>query len=98
MIDLFGNEVVQAKKGDRKSVIAHKQLIALHGETAGKKCGACFHFYYRVYSKKYPKCDKSGCDGASQNNDWSSRWQACGLFEEEEKILPSTGVKEGLGK
>lgn len=50
-MDLFGHEIVEAKKGDRKSVIAHKQLIAIYGEAAGKKCGACFHFYFWVYSK-----------------------------------------------
>ena len=84
--DLFGNDVKVAKllnekTFDRKSVIAHRLLLQLHGESSGKKCGKCRFFYFRCFSKKYPKCSKSGLTGSTVNHDWSSRWKACGLFE-----------------
>ena len=90
MKDLFGIEVkpgslVKAVKGTRLSVIIHQQLIHLYGKCDGKKCGSCKHLYFRVYSKKYPKCRVSGLEGSTQNHDWSSRWLACGKYEEQVK-------------
>lgn len=87
--DLFGNEInpadliAHSKGGPRKSELAHKALLQLYGSTPGKKCKGCKWFYFRVFSKKYPKCHLSGLDGSTQNHDWSSRWQACGKYEEE---------------
>jgi hypothetical protein len=90
MKDLFGNDVTPAElikknkaSNERKSEASYKILIQLYGKTEGRKCGACKHFYFRMASKKYPKCALSGCDGHTQNHDWSSRWNACGKFEEE---------------
>lgn len=91
MQDLFGNDVPPGKMVNgkflpghnlkRKSVVAHETLLSINGTTEGKKCGACKYFYFKVASKRYPKCSKSGCKGSTVNNDWSSRWAACGLFE-----------------
>lgn len=84
--DLFGNLVkpgvlIGKNVKERKSVIAHRMLLQINGESAGNKCGKCVHMVWRSYSKSYPKCLKSGCMGHTQNHDWSSRWQACGLFK-----------------
>jgi hypothetical protein len=86
MEDLFGNEltpadVTRAKKGTRTSLLVHSQMLQLYGKKENTKCKNCVHFYFRIYAKKYPKCELSGLKGSTQNHDWSSTWQACGKFE-----------------
>jgi rubredoxin len=82
MKDLFGNDVVSldGKSKERKSVHAHKVLIALYGAIAGAKCGTCRFFYRKAQG--FPKCEVSGLTGHSFNQDWSSTWQACGKYEQ----------------
>jgi hypothetical protein len=84
MKDLFGNEIAQPTETPpkvRKSVAMHARFLNNYGITRGRKCKDCIHFFFRSYSKKYPKCAESGLTGHTQNHDWSSTWQACGKFE-----------------
>jgi hypothetical protein len=85
--DLFGGDTrlpVGKEPGKRKAEVVYKQMLTLYGLISGKKCKDCKHFYFRVYSKQYPKCKLSGCTGASRSSDWNSRWNACGKFEQSE--------------
>lgn len=82
MKDLFGIETSQgAKTKVRASVLVHKQLVDLYGAVPDTKCGKCKFFYFN--DGRFPKCELSGLHGHSFNQDWSSRWQACGRFEKE---------------
>lgn len=84
MKDLFGNDThipVGNEPGKRKAELVYKQMLTLYGAMAGVKCKDCKHFFFRLYSNKYPKCGLSGCDGSSRASDWNSRWNACGKYE-----------------
>jgi hypothetical protein len=85
MKDLFGGDTpirLENEPGKRKAEIVYKQMLTLYGLVSGKKCKECKHFYFRQYAGKYPKCELSGCTGASRSSDWNSRWNACGKFEQ----------------
>lgn len=57
--DLFGDEVIPAEKITKENcaaVIAHKQLIQIHGETPDKRCKACENLIRKHYGSLYFKC------------------------------------------
>lgn len=93
MQDLFGNEIqvkdlISNNAPERKSVRAHKVLIALYGVAENKTCKGCKHFIYRgAGNRHYPKCLLSGLTGHTAHHDWSKKWQACGKYEEVKEKL-----------
>jgi hypothetical protein len=92
MQDLFGNDIspgdlLSGKKGVRKSEEAYRLLVQLYGRSEGNKCGRCKYFYFKVLSKKYPKCQLANLQGSTTAVDWSSRWLACGKFEPEKEHI-----------
>ncbi len=85
--DLFGNEIIphqEIKTENRASVIAHKKLIQVYGETSGKKCKACDLLRRKRWDKAYFKCALFR-NTNSPATDWRVGWQACGKFIETKK-------------
>lgn len=61
----------------------HNRLCTENGVSDGNKCKDCQFLYYVSYNKTFYKCENSKKQGSSRSTDWSSRWQACGLFKPE---------------
>ena len=88
MKDLFGEETTptnEPHKGLRKAEFQHKQLISINGIAEGKSCRNCVHLIRKDdYSKVYLKCAYAS-DSNCQATDWRAKWQACGLFQQQNK-------------
>jgi hypothetical protein len=93
LINLFG-EVDEIKASTEKPNIIGRNksggylsnpMIPAHGITEGKKCKDCIFVYRREFAKRYYKCEKRGKPKASVQNDHKLKWDACGLFQENEK-------------
>jgi hypothetical protein len=88
-MDLFGNDTLpntaRTPKGMRKAEFQHGQLIAIHGETEGKKCKACVHcIYIASGGKRFYKCEIANPQLTGHlATDWGARWTACGKFKPE---------------
>ena len=88
MTDLFNQEIKVDVKKSRRAKIKGKPkinpLIAAFGKgPEGKKCGSCVFHYFKSVAKDYPKCSKRRRGGAA--TDHSSRYDACGAYEENPK-------------
>lgn len=88
MKDLFGNEIgtpekQPKKKANHSAMVAHHNLIRLHGEVKGEKCKTCENLIYYQHGNKYFKCKLFSTSG-SPSTDWRSGWAACGKFKQEE--------------
>ncbi len=88
MTDLFNHEIKVDVKNSKRAKIKGKlkinPLIAAFGKgPEGKKCGSCAFHYFKSVAKYYPKCSKRRPGGAA--TDHSSRYGACGVYEEKSK-------------
>jgi len=89
ILDMFGVEIqstVKLTADNARAIKAHKQLLAIHGESSGNKCKNCEYFFVRHFGKKYFKCDKSG-PSSGPATDWRANWIACGLFNKIDKAI-----------
>ena len=79
-LDLFGTPIPTPLKHKGRPKV--NPCIKVWGTGPdGAKCGTCQHHYFIRYSRKYPKCGKRG-DKGSASTDHSSRYPACGAYEE----------------
>lgn len=83
MKDMFNHEIKPPLKHKGRPKV--NPCIAVWGNgPEGKKCGSCTHHYFIQWAGKYPKCSKRR-DKGSASTDHSSRYDACGAYEEKSK-------------
>ena len=73
----LNTQEIVSKTFRKKAIMYH-----LFGTTNSKKCKDCPHLFYKVYDKRYYKCEIYG-DSNSEATDWAKSWTACGLIDKD---------------